>query len=437
MGEKIFPNDFLWGASTAAYQIEGAWREDGKGLSIWDTFSHTPGKIKNGETGDVACDHYHRMEEDVALMKELGLKAYRFSVSWPRIIPNGRGEVSEKGLAFYRRLVRTLRQNDIEPVLNIYHWDLPREIQNAGGWLNRRTCDWFADFTEILFQNLCQDVTYWITITEPNVISNCGFKEGSHAPGVKDRATAVQVYHHLYLAHGKAVERFRRICPDKKISIAPNFAAVLPGENCTVSDEEMAVAREKGTFINSDPLFFGKYPAPVIKEWKEQGVMPVIMPGDMEMISQPIDFIGVNHYFVRFLGDKPADLKKVDWGEHYYPQALKEVLLQLKERYDNPQMLVTENGMPVIDEQANAYDEVDDDLRVSYYRDYISAVHEAISEGADVKGYLPWSLMDNFEWGEGYAYRFGIVRVNYETLKRTIKKSGRFYQQVIKDNGLK
>jgi len=433
---RKFPEDFLWGAATAAYQIEGAWDEDGKGQSIWDTFSHTPGKITRGDTGDIACDHYHRYKEDIALMKELGFKAYRFSVSWPRILPAGWGEVNRKGITFYRNLVTELKKNGIEPVLTMYHWDLPQEIQNAGGWLNRRIIDWFAGYAEVLFKNLGDLVNYWITINEPNVVSHCGFQEGWHAPGVRDQATALQVYHHVHLAHGQAVKVFRKLCPEGKIGIAPNFRCLLPGDNCQMSEKEIALAREKDTFLNSDHLFFGRYPDPVLEDWRRLKVMPLIADGDMELISQPIDFIGVNHYFVGFLGDKPADLKKVDWGEHYYPAALREVLVQLKERYNNPEILITENGMPVIDEQTSDDGRVRDQLRVDYYRDYITALYEAIDRGVNVKGYLLWSLMDNFEWGKGYSYRFGIVRVDYKTQQRIIKNSGYFYQQVITANSI-
>ena len=433
---KRFPEGFLWGASTAAHQIEGAWNEDGKGVSIWDTYAHTPGRIRNDENADVACDHYHRWREDVALMKEIGLTAYRFSIAWTRILPNGYGEVNENGLQFYSDLVDDLLRSGIEPLVTLYHWDLPQHIQNAGGWLNRRTADWFEEYTRVVLGRLGDRVKHWITINEPNVLSLHGSWTGFHAPGGRDEATHLQVLHHVMLAHGRAVRAGREICPGARFGIAPNFDMTYPADDSEEAKAKARFAWEKSSCWYADPALLGTYPEAVMREYQERGIAPVIMEGDMEVIRQPLDFFGLNFYFAIFQGEKPVDAGKLDWEAVYYPRALTDLLLKLKERYGDLNFIISENGLPVVAEHESEEMAVHDELRVNYYRDYIGAVWEAIQRGVNVTGYSLWTLMDNFEWGQGYWFRFGIVRVDFQTQRRVLKDSARFYSRVIARNAL-
>jgi len=441
-----FPEGFLWGAATAAYQIEGAWNEDGKGESIWDRFTHRPYAILNGDSGDVACDHYHRMPEDVALMKELGLNTYRFSISWPRVLPEGHGQVNPKGLDFYDRLVDELLAAGIRPNATLNHWDLPQAIQDKGGWPNRDCTDWFAEYAQLVFERLGDRVALWATHNEPHVIAYVGYASGRFAPGIADHSQAYQTVHHLLLAHGKAVQAFRAGDYPGGIGIVIYFGNYVPVSECEADRAACQRAYENMSAIFGDPLFKGRYPENLL-EWLGPHA-PRIQEGDLAVISQPIDFLGVNHYFtLQVAYHHHGDLLKlserqvtaphwgytsVGWGIN--PDGILAALLDLKARYDNPHIYITENGCAVED----VPDEsgfVADWRRVDYLRAHIRAVHQAIQAGVDVRGYYVWSLLDNFEWASGYGPRFGLVRVDYDTLQRTPKQSARWYSDVIVHNG--
>lgn len=447
MTERQFPEGFLWGAATAAYQIEGAWNEDGKGESIWDRFTHRPYTILNGDTGDVACDHYHRMPEDVTLMKELGLNTYRFSVSWPRVLPEGTGQVNPKGLEFYDRLVDELLAADILPSATLNHWDLPQAIQDRGGWPNRDCADWFAEYAQVVFERLGDRVALWSTHNEPHVIAYAGYASARFAPGIADYSQAYQSIHHLLLAHGKAVQTFRAGGYPGSIGIVIYFGNYLPASESEADRAACQRAYENMSAIFGDPLFKGRYPEALF-EWIGPHA-PRIEEGDMAVISQPMDFLGVNHYFtVQVAFDHHGGLLKLSerqvsaphwgytsmgWGVN--PDGIRATLFDLKTRYDNPPMYITENGCAVAD-APDTQGFVADWRRVDYLRAHIRAVHQAIQAGVDVRGYYVWSLLDNFEWASGYGPRFGIVRVDYDTLVRTPKQSAHWYSEVIARNGL-
>lgn len=435
-----FPDGFIWGAATAAYQIEGAAFEDGRTESIWDRFSRLPGKVRNGDTGDRACDHYHLWRQDIELMKNLGLQAYRYSVSWSRVLPEGRGTVNQKGLDFYSRLTDCLLENGIEPFITLYHWDLPMALQDAGGWLNRRIADWFTEYATVMYKLLGDRVKYWSTINEPNAFAVCGYLLGIHAPGVSDLSTFLQVNHHLLLAHGDAVKAGRMLLPKAKFGIVPAIGMDYPASDS--EDDRAAVddAWIKGPRIYLDPIFRGKYPAELEGN---QEIKPVVVDGDLERISQPIDFLGLNHYFSNWLTKGPdgstqkveKDLPKTERGWIIYPQGFRDMLLKVTDEYGKMPIYIMENGASNPDVIA-ADGNVHDTLRVDYYKGYIRALHEAIDRGVDVRGYFAWSLLDNYEWEAGYSSRFGIVYVDFETQKRIIKDSGKTYSEIIKNNGL-
>ena len=437
-GSVNFPTGFTWGAATAAYQIEGAVNEDGRGESIWDRFSHTPGKTHNGDTGDVACDHYHRYRDDVALMKQLGLKAYRFSVSWPRVIPNGRGAANRAGIDFYDRLVDELLAANIQPFLTLYHWDLPQALQDKGGWANRDTSGYFADYATLMAGHLADRVKYWTTFNEPWVSAFVGNQYGEHAPGFTDMKLAMHVTHHLLVAHGLATQSIRTIAPQANIGIVLDFA---PPEAANDTDENRAAAEniwQRGGALFLDPLFRGHYPAavqPLIGEYE----VP-IQPGDHALIAQPLDFLGVNYYRRIVFDDKGnparvagAEYTEMDWEVH--APAFKRLLLRLTKEYKLPPIYITENGAAFTDE-VSSDGEVHDERRLNYFREHLGAVREAIEEGADIRGYFAWSLLDNFEWAKGYSKRFGLVYVDYPTQRRIIKDSGKWYSQVIEQNNI-
>ena len=447
MSKLEFPEGFVWGAATSAYQIEGAWDEDGKGESIWDRFVHTPYHVVDGATGDVACDHYHRTAQDVQLMQSLGLKTYRFSVSWPRILPLGRGEVNEKGLDFYDRLVDELLSAGIPPTVNLFHWDLPQALQDAGGWVNRESADWFAEYARVVFERLGDRVRRWITANEPRVAAFLGYGSGLHAPGLHDYTRAYQAAHHLLLAHGKAVQVFRAGGQDGRIGVVHDLAHFIPASD---REEDVAACRRAyeqdiGQFL--EPIFRRRYPEALHRWIGPQ--RPRVEDGDMDVIGQPIDFLGINYYKthrVSFaIGEAPLNarlepvsapgwgLTEMGWGVN--PAGLKAVLLDVMETYDNPPIYVSENGCAFPD----APDEdgfVADWARVNYLRGHVRAIHEAIQVGADVRGYFVWSLMDNLEWAMGYGPRFGIVRVDFETLERVPKRSALWYSDVIARKGI-
>lgn len=447
MGLRQFPAGFLWGAATASYQIEGAWNEDSKGESIWDRFSHSPDRIFNGDTGDVACNHYHRMPEDVVLMKELGLQSYRFSVSWPRVLPAGRGPVNQKGLDFYDRLVDRLLAAGIAPNATLNHWDFPQALQEQGGWPNRDSADWFADYARLMFDKLGDRVTMWATHNEPWVVAFLGHAFGEFAPGLADYSQAFQTAHHLLLAHGKAVQLFRAGSYRGEIGIVLDLQHCQPA---SARPADQAACQRRYEMAHAwflDPLFKASYPD-MLMAWIGPHA-PRIQTGDLALINQPIDFLGVNYYMthaVRF--SHRGGLLKLDtdfisapnWGQTAMgwginPAGLTAILLNLKENYGNPKIFITENGCAV-DDTPDENGFVADAGRINYLRAHLLAVHDAIRAGVNVKGYYVWSLMDNFEWAHGLSPRFGLVRVEYGTGQRIPKQSAHWYGEVIAQNGV-
>jgi beta-glucosidase len=436
---RKFPAGFLWGAATASYQIEGAAFEGGRGLSIWDDFAATPGKTHQGEHGQVAADHYHRIAEDTDLMVQLGLGAYRFSIAWPRILPQGRGPVNPAGLDFYDRLVDTLLDRGIAPFATLYHWDLPSTLQQQGGWVNRDTAFAFADYAELVARRLGDRVAGWITLNEPWCSAYLGYGIGVHAPGLKDRQAAVDAAHHLLLAHGLAVPRIRANIPsDIQVGITlivnPVYAADDRPE--TRRDVQLAEDFSNGWFL--DPIMRGRYPN---RLFENLGVVaPPIQEGDLARISAPIDFIGVNNYsrlLVRGAATQPlADRCEcvapipeacyTEMGWEIYPHGLRDILIRLHRDYAIPNLYVTENGAAFKDIW-DGDGHVSDPRRVEFLRSYIASIAEAVEQGVPLRGYFVWSLIDNFEWAEGYSKRFGIVYVDYPTQRRILKESGRWY----------
>jgi beta-glucosidase len=445
MDKKIFPQGFVWGAATASYQIEGAWNVDGKGESIWDRFSHTPDMVQDGDTGDVACDHYHRWEADLGLIKNLGLKAYRFSIAWPRILPNGRGKVNQAGLDFYNQLVDRLLELKIEPFITLYHWDLPQKLQDEGGWPARPTADAFVEYTDIVSRALGDRVKNWITLNEPWVSAFVGYELGRHAPGHIDMHEALAASHHLLLSHGLAVPVIRRNCADANVGITLNFSPQVPASP-SVADRD--AANWMDGYINRfflDPLVGRGYPQDMASAFDNP--MTFVQLGDLTVISSPVDFIGVNYYTRNiarsekvsegenaprtvFRGD---EITEMDW--EVYPEGLYKILGRLYFDYDFPAIYITENGA-AFNDVVGADGEVDDPARLSYIKRHLQQVHRAIEAGIPVKGYFAWSLMDNFEWGFGYSKRFGLIHVDYKTQKRTFKSSAKWYRQVIQHNNL-
>ena len=435
-----FPSDFIWGAATAAYQIEGAAFEDGRTETIWDRFARLPGKIRNADNGDIACDHYHLWEKDVELMKTLGLKGYRFSISWSRVLPDGRGTVNPKGIDFYSRLVDKLLENNIEPFITLFHWDLPMALQDAGGWLNRRIADWFTEYAVVMYKSLGDRVRYWSTHNEPNVFALCGYLTGKHAPGIKDHSTYTQVIHHLLLAHGDATSAGRSILPKAKFGITLALGMDYPANDTPEDNAAVDIAWTTGPRTLLDPIFKGSYPA--LENDSITPFNPVILDNDLKRICQPLDYLGINHYFSNWLtiqNNLPKitrnDLPKTDRGWTVYPEGFKDMLLKVTDEYGKIPIYIMENGAAYPD-TISEDSMVHDPLRVEYYRSYIRSLHEAIMKGVDVKGYFAWSLLDNFEWEKGYSCRFGIVYVDFKTQERIIKDSGKFYSMVIKDNGI-
>ncbi|MFI6933307.1 GH1 family beta-glucosidase [Streptomyces sp. NPDC050287] len=463
-----FPPGFIWGAATAAYQVEGAAAEDGRTPSIWDTFSHTPGKVRNGDTGDIAADHYHRYRGDVALMKELGLKAYRFSISWSRVQPTGRGPAVERGLDFYRRLTDELLEAGITPVVTLYHWDLPQELEDAGGWPHRDTARRFADYTEIMARALGDRVGQWTTLNEPWCSAFLGYGSGVHAPGRTDPAATLRAAHHLNLAHGQAIGVLRANLPaSAQTSITFNLHEVRP---LTGSPEDAEAARRidaVGNRIFTGPVLDGAYPEDLladtarIVDWAE-----LVHDGDLAEISRPIDVLGVNYYAptVVSMADGGAgagttkndghgasdhspwtgsehvdfhlandDLTAMNWAID--PNGLHTLLTALAASHPGLPLMVTENGA-AFDDYISPEGQVNDPQRIAYLRSHLDAVRRAVADGADVRGYFLWSLLDNFEWGYGYSKRFGAVYVDYSTQRRIPKASARWYAEVIRRNEL-
>jgi beta-glucosidase len=449
MASMQFPLEFRWGAATAAYQIEGAVHEDGRGESIWDRFCHGGGVVDGGDTGDVACDHYHKWRDDVDNMKALGLSAYRFSISWPRIFPEGRGACNRKGVDFYSRLVDALLRNGIEPVVTLYHWDLPQALQEKGGWLNRDTPRYFAEYADTLYKAFGARVKTWITLNEPQAAAFMGYAVGGHAPGIKDFASYVQVCHLFLIAHALAVQAYREEkAPGGRIGIALNLAPVYP---YTDSGEDAAAADFADVFHNRsflDPVFRGQYPQGLIDHYRAKGVAPRAEAGDFALLesSRP-DFLGVNYYFplrvyrredhhpiLGFESKLPPGCAKTEMGWEIFPRGLHDLLMRIVKDYGCQSMSITENGIACRDESV-VHGQVQDEDRIEYLRSHLLEALRAIHDGAKIEGYYVWSLMDNFEWAHGYSKRFGITHTDYGAQTRTWKSSANWYRRVIDTKG--
>jgi beta-glucosidase len=464
----LFPPGFVWGTATASYQIEGAVAEDGRTPSIWDTFSRQPGKVLGGDTGDVADDHYHRYADDVAIMRELGLGSYRFSIAWPRITPGvtarGLGDVNEAGVAFYSRLVDELLGAGITPAATLYHWDLPQALEDAGGWTNRATAERFAEYAEVVADRLGDRIATFITLNEPWCAAYLGYSSGVHAPGRTEPASALSAVHHLNLAHGLAVAAVRRAAPRAEVALTLNLGWVRPASD---SAEDAAAARRIDGLQNRvflDPALRGTYPSDVLHDTASVTDWAFVEDGDLELIHQPLDALGLNYYSPTLVrahdGTSPREVADghgdgaatawpgcddiefpqqpgpyTDMGWSIDPRGMYELLLRLAR--ENPQLdlYVTENGAAYPDVVAED-GRVHDEDRIAYLHQHLAAVHRALADGAPVRGYYLWSLLDNFEWAYGYSKRFGIVHVDYDTQQRTVKDSGRWYADVVGRNGL-
>ena len=437
-----FRKDFVWGAATASFQIEGAWNEDGKSPSIWDVFCEQPGKIEDGSDGRVACDHYHHYKEDVKLMSELGLKAYRFSISWPRVMPDGTGKVNEKGLEFYSNLVDELLKYNITPYITLYHWDLPYAMYLRGGWLNPESSTWFEEYTRVIAKKLGNRVKHYITFNEPSVFMGCGCLQGSHAPGtVLGTRDLLHMGHNIHLAHGKSVRALRELVPDAKVGIT---FATMPPIPVKAKDKKAAYDSyfycDKNSFVWSDaywvdPIVLGKYPAQLLKECKD--IFPEFTKEDMKLISQKIDFLGQNIYQGKFIGDykRPAGTAHTELSWDVFDDALEWGIKHYTKRYKLP-MYITENGLSCHD-WVSLDGKVHDPNRTDFLHRYLKGLKKAAEDGCDVMGYFQWSFMDNFEWAKGYNPRFGMVFCDYATQKRIPKDSAYWYKEVIESNGEK
>jgi beta-glucosidase len=436
-----FPGGFGWGASTSAYQIEGAAAEDGRAPSIWDTFSHTPGKVAGGDTGDVAADHYHRYPEDLDLMKRLGLTSYRFSVSWPRVVPAGTGPVNQRGLDFYKRLVDGLRERAIAPVVTLFHWDLPQALQDRGGWVNRDCAGWFADYADVMYRALGDAVPVWLTLNEPKTVVDVGYRYGAHAPGLRDDDQAYVAAHHLLLAHGRAVQALRATGSKARIGPALNLAPAYPdpdGDAAATAAARLADGYENRLYL--DPVFKGTYPADVLDDLGRDAPMrAAIRDGDLATISSKVDLLAVQYYnpvFVAANGRYVTRLPTSDatW-QQLYPDGLYDTLTRLRRDYGDVPITITENGRPSADEP-DGDGRIEDPERIAFLRDHLAAAHRAIADGVRLESYHLWSLLDNFEWAEGYRQRWGIVYVDYPTQRRIEKSSAHWYREVIARNGI-
>jgi beta-glucosidase len=436
-----FPKNFVWGTATSSYQIEGAADRDGRGASIWDTFSNTQGRTFNGESGRVACDHYHRYAADVALLRDLGIQSYRFSIAWPRILPAGTGALNAAGLDFYDRLVDELLAQGIEPTATLYHWDLPQALEDKGGWRNRATVAAFEQYCHAVVEKLGDRVGRWFTINEPWCAWWLGHKTGIHAPGATEPEKVFRnVSHHLLLAHGVAMRAIRELAPGARAGIVHNASVAVP---LLETEADLALSREQFRRDNSwlmQPVLAGSYPR---DEWEALGDdVPDVQPGDLELIATPSDFLGINIYNATSVAHAPLGLRphepwhpRTDFDWPVTPECLYWAIRHAFDLWDIPEVFVTENGCAYPDVRRDGEDVVEDYARVQYLRDHLKALHRAVSEGLRVKGYYLWSFLDNFEWAEGYSKRFGMVHVNFETLERTPKLSARWYSRLIQNGG--
>jgi beta-glucosidase len=443
MTSFVFPPEFVWGAATSAYQIEGSPLADGAGESIWHRFTHLPGKIADNDNGDVACDHYRRFAEDVRLMQELGLGAYRFSISWSRVLPAGTGQINQRGLDFYSRLVDALLEHRIQPSATLYHWDLPAALEDRGGWATRESADWFAEYARLMFRTLGDRVPMWATFNEPWVTVDGGYVAGVHAPGRNNWREAMDVARNLLRAHGAAVKAGRDE-GDYSIGLVVNLTPFDPASD-TAADRNAAA--RMSTYVNRqflDPVLLGEAPVEMADMFDD--AWQPFDESDLRLIRQPIDFVGINYYLRVVVRDDPAagptrvaivetpNCRRTAMGWEIFPQGLTETLLWVKKRYGNMPLYITENGA-AFDDFPGPNGVIDDLDRVEYLRDHLVAARRAIELGVDLRGYFAWSLLDNFEWGYGYSKRFGIVGVDYATQRRTPKASARFYGNVIRSNG--
>ncbi|HEY8241621.1 MAG TPA: GH1 family beta-glucosidase [Kiritimatiellia bacterium] len=454
MNRFVFPEDFVWGTATSSYQIEGGVNLEGRGESIWDRFSHTPGKIKDGSNGDIACDHFHKWKEDIAMMRQLGHKGYRLSIAWPRILPTGRGTVNQAGLDFYSRIIDELLRNEIEPFVTLYHWDLPQTLQDEGGWVARSTAEAFIGYTDIVTKHLGDRVKRWITHNEPWCVSILGHLYGDHAPGLKDWKAALPAAHHVLLSHGWAIPVIRANSRDCEAGITLLFS---PYEPASESAADYKTCRECDGFFNRwfvDPVYGRGYPADKVEEYIAKGYLPkegltFVKEGDMEDIGVDTDFLGVNFYTRDVVrnSDVPEEQNlpksverapREEWTEmgwEVFPEGLYRVLVRMYYEYLPRKVYVTENGCSYSD-GPGPDGKIRDTRRIQYLQDHFIAAHRAVQSGVPVAGYFVWALMDNFEWGLGIAQRFGLVHVDYKTLKRTPKDSAHWYKKVIEQNGV-
>lgn len=440
-----FPADFAWGVATAAYQIEGAVDEGGRGPSIWDTFSHTPGRVHHGDTGDIACDHYHRWRDDLELIAELGVDVYRLSVSWSRLQPNGEGELNPEAVAFYRELIAGLRDRGIRPFVTLYHWDLPQPLQDAGGWPARRTAELFADYARRTVGALRDLADDWITLNEKWCSAFLGYGYGPHAPGHRDLREAVAAAHHLNLAHGLAVRAIREVAPGARVGVTDIVTEVVPASDAVADLDAADRLDAVSNRVFLDPVYLGHYGAGVHAQLDPYGLAELVQPGDLETIAQPVDFAGVNHYQRVIATAVPADdahpfgvvetpaaPATTSFGWSVVPDSLHAVLTRVARDYTTLPLYITESGASFHD-YVDPEGGVDDIERISYLAGYFDAAGRAIRDGVDVRGYFVWSLLDNFEWGEGYSKRFGLVYVDYRTQERLPKASAHWYRALLTD----
>jgi beta-glucosidase len=442
-----FPKGFIWGVAASAYQIEGAWNEDGRSESIWDRFAHSPYHIQTGENADRACDHYHRMPDDVALIKQFGFPYYRFAISWSRVVPTGEGKANKKGLDFYDRLVDELLKANIQPKTTLYHWDLPQNLQDKGGWPNRDTADRFTEYARFVFDRLGDRVNFWSTHNEPWVAAFLGYATGLHAPGICDYSQAYQAAHHLLLAHGKSVQVFRQGGYKGEIGLILNLNGLIPASNSQADIDATRRVHDETHALFLDPIFKGEYPQRLFNFIGTH--QPRVKAGDLELIRQPMDYLGVNYYntdtvaYDIFAGLNKARITpysttglgqtEMQWGIH--PMGLKDELVYIKENYGNPKLYMTENGcaMPDVPDEKGFVADWD---RIHYIKSHLHGLHQAIEAGVNVNGYFVWSIFDNFEWERGYGPRFGLVRVDYETLERIPKQSAYWFGEITKQNSI-
>ncbi|MFF3866210.1 GH1 family beta-glucosidase [Micromonospora sp. NPDC001898] len=444
------PASFRWGVATSSYQIEGAVAEDGRTPSIWDTFCRVPGAVAGGDTGDVACDHYHRMPQDVALIADLGVDTYRFSTAWPRVQPGGRGPANPAGLAFYDRLVDELLGRGVDPWVTLYHWDLPQELEDAGGWPARDTAHRFADYAMLVFDALGDRVRTWTTLNEPWCSAMLGYAYGEHAPGRRDLGDAIAAAHHLLLGHGLAIRRIRAAATAPvEVGITLNLATAEPATDSAADRDAARAADGLGARLYLDPLVHGRYPDDVLADLAADGVTVPVRDDDLTVIAAPLDVLGVNYYFGQVFSGVDADGRDRDaggrpvrrviprgrprtaMGWEIVPECLTDLLLRISRDYPGLPMVITENGA-AFDDRPDVRGFVADDDRVDYLAEHLRAVARARRAGADVRGYFAWSLLDNFEWAYGYDKRFGIVRVDYDTQERVPKRSALWFRDTVR-----